>query len=98
MQQIIARAQQNKQRIVLPESLEERTLTAADMSLRDGLAEIILIGNPDLSHASNIASRSSWLLRFLSHPVIAVISVCVILPSGPFHIFRSGSFSMTSMP
>ena len=47
MQQIIARAQQNKQRIVLPESLEERTLTAADMSLRDGLAEIILIGNPD---------------------------------------------------
>ena len=38
MQQIIARAQQNKQRIVLPESLEERTLTAADMSLRDGLA------------------------------------------------------------
>ena len=47
MQQIIARAQQNKQRIVLPESLEERTLTAADMSLRDGLAEIILIGNPE---------------------------------------------------
>ncbi|MDE5560553.1 MAG: phosphate acetyltransferase, partial [Bacteroidaceae bacterium] len=34
MQQIIARAKQNKQRIVLPESLEERTLTAADMALR----------------------------------------------------------------
>lgn len=47
MQQIIARAQSNKQRIVLPESLEERTLTAADMSLADGLADIILIGNPD---------------------------------------------------
>ena len=44
---IIARAQANKQRIVLPESLEERTLTAADRSLADGLAEIILIGNVD---------------------------------------------------
>lgn len=47
IQQIIARAQANKQRIVLPESLEERTLTAADRSLADGLADIILIGNPD---------------------------------------------------
>ena len=46
-----SRAQQNKQRIVLPESLEERTLTAADMSLRDGLADIILIGNPEEIHA-----------------------------------------------
>ena len=47
MEKIIARAQSNKQRIVLPESLEERTLTAADKSLADDLAEIILIGNPD---------------------------------------------------
>ena len=44
MEKIIARAQSNRQRIVLPESLEERTLTAADMSLADGLADIILIG------------------------------------------------------
>lgn len=43
--QIIARAQCNKQRIVLPESLEERTITAADKAIADGLAEIILIGN-----------------------------------------------------
>lgn len=47
MQHIIARAQADRQRIVLPESLEERTLTAADRSLADGLADIILIGNPD---------------------------------------------------
>ena len=45
MDKIILRAQQNKQRIVLPESLEERTLTAADRALADGLADIILIGN-----------------------------------------------------
>jgi len=34
-------------RIVLPESLEERTLKAADEILRDGLARIILLGAPD---------------------------------------------------
>ena len=40
MDKIILRAQQNKQRIVLPESLEERTLTAADRALADELADI----------------------------------------------------------
>ena len=44
MEQIIARAKSCKQRIVLPESLEERTLTAADRALADDLADIILIG------------------------------------------------------
>ncbi len=43
---IIARAKANKQRIVLPESLEERTITAADQCLADDIADIILIGNP----------------------------------------------------
>ncbi|MDO4934289.1 MAG: phosphate acetyltransferase, partial [Prevotella sp.] len=33
-------------RIVLPEAEEERTLKAADMVLRDGIADLILIGNP----------------------------------------------------
>ena len=42
---IIARAKSNRQRIVLPESLEERTLTAADRAVADQLADIILIGN-----------------------------------------------------
>lgn len=44
---IIARAKSNRQRIVLPESLEERTITAADRALGGELAEIILIGNPE---------------------------------------------------
>lgn len=44
MERIIARAKSCKQRIVLPESLEERTLTAADKALADDLADIILIG------------------------------------------------------
>lgn len=44
---IIARAKSNKQRIVLPESLEDRTITAADHAIADNLADIILIGNPE---------------------------------------------------
>ncbi|MBP1540399.1 MAG: phosphate acetyltransferase [Prevotella sp.] len=47
LQQIVARAKANKQRIVLPEATEERTLRAADRVLADDLANIILIGNPD---------------------------------------------------
>ena len=43
---IVARAKSDKQRIVLPEAEEERTLCAADKALADDLADIILIGNP----------------------------------------------------
>ncbi len=46
MNQIIERAKSNKQRIVLPEGTEERTLFAADKLIADAVAEIILIGNP----------------------------------------------------
>ena len=44
--QIVERAKANKQRIVLPEGTEERTLTAADQILADGVADLIIIGNP----------------------------------------------------
>lgn len=44
---IVARAKSDKQRIVLPEAEEERTLKAADRVLADDLADLILIGNPD---------------------------------------------------
>jgi len=46
VQQIIERAKSNRQRIVLPEATEERTLRAADRVLADGVADLILIGNP----------------------------------------------------
>lgn len=45
--QIVERAKANKQRIVLPEGTEERTLKAADQLLADEVANLILIGNPD---------------------------------------------------
>ena len=47
MNQIVERAKANKQRIVLPEGTEERTLKAADRLLADGVADLILIGNPE---------------------------------------------------
>lgn len=47
LQQIVERAKSNKQRIVLPEATEERTLRAADKVLAEDMADIILIGNPD---------------------------------------------------
>ena len=45
MEQIIQHAKQNKQRIVLPEGTEERTLKAADRAIADDMADIILIGS-----------------------------------------------------
>ncbi len=45
--QIVARAKADRQRIVLPEGTEERTLKAANQILTDGVADLILLGNPD---------------------------------------------------
>ena len=58
--QIIARAKSNRQRIVLPESFEERTITAADRAIADGLADIILIGNREkvLAYAAGLGLKN----------------------------------------
>ena len=44
---MIARAKANPQRIVLPEGDEPRTLEAANILLRDKIAHLILIGDPE---------------------------------------------------
>lgn len=46
IQSIVDRAKADRQRIVLPEGTEERTLKAADRLLADGVADIILVGSP----------------------------------------------------
>ena len=60
IESIVARAKSNKQRIVLPESFEERTITAADRAIADDLAEIILIGNRDevLAYADKLGLKN----------------------------------------
>jgi len=40
-------AKKHNKRIVLPESLEERTLKAADIILKEKITQVILTGNPD---------------------------------------------------
>ena len=47
VEEIVKRAKANRQRIVLPEGTEERTLKAADKVLADGVADLIIIGNPE---------------------------------------------------
>ena len=50
------KAKQNKKRIVLPETMDERVLSAAEIAIKDDLADIILIGNE-----SEIISKSEVL-------------------------------------
>jgi phosphate acetyltransferase len=66
LNQIKVNAKQNMQRIVLPESFEERTLKAADQIIEEGLAKIILIGDPE-----QLASEASKLgLNNISKAII----------------------------
>ncbi len=45
-EKLTANAKSHRQRIVLPEGTEPRTLTAADRILAEGIADVILIGDP----------------------------------------------------
>ena len=66
LEQIVARAKANKQRIVLPEAEEERTLKAADRVLADDIADLTLIGNPE-----NIRKESErWGLQNIGKATI----------------------------
>lgn len=66
LQQIVERAKSNKQRIVLPEATEERTLRAADKVLAEGVANIILIGNP--AEINSLAEK--WGLKNIDKATI----------------------------
>lgn len=66
VQSIIERAKSNKQRIVLPEATEERTLRAADKVLAEDIANLILIGNPDEIHS--LAEK--WRLKNIDKATI----------------------------
>jgi phosphate acetyltransferase len=51
LNEIIANAQKANKRIVLPEGLEPRTLRAAEIILKEKIAQLTLLGNPDLIRA-----------------------------------------------
>ena len=66
VEQLITRAKANRQRIVLPEGSEERTLKAANQILTDEVADLILIGNP-----AEIAEKAmQWGLGNISKATI----------------------------
>lgn len=45
-EKLTKKAKEERQRIVLPEGTEPRTLTAADRIITEGIADVILIGDP----------------------------------------------------
>ena len=66
VEQLITHAKANRQRIVLPEGTEERTLKAANQILTDEVADLILIGNP-----AEIAEKAmQWGLGNISKATI----------------------------
>lgn len=66
VEQLINRAKANRQRIVLPEGTEERTLKAANQILTDEVADLILIGNPEVIEES----AKKWGLGNISKATI----------------------------
>ena len=64
--EILERAKADRQRIVLPEGTEERTLKAANQILTDGIADLILLGNPA---ESTLVQRSGDLVIFPRRPL-----------------------------
>ena len=66
VEQLISRAKADKQRIVLPEGTEERTLKAANQILTDGVADLILLGNPEEINAK----AQEWGLGNISKATI----------------------------
>ena len=54
------KARKHNKRIVLPEGYEERTIQAADIAIAEGLARIILIGDPEemKAHADRLGLKN----------------------------------------
>jgi len=66
-------AKKHNMRIVLPEGYEERNIKAADIALAEGLAQIILIGDPDqiADHAAKLGLKNIGMAKVVnpvSHP------------------------------
>lgn len=66
LDRIKEQAKSNRKRIVLPEAVEERTLRAANEVIEQGIADVILIGNPDV-----IAQNAKdWNLPLVEQAVV----------------------------
>ncbi|MFI3330628.1 MAG: phosphate acetyltransferase [Rikenellaceae bacterium] len=73
IEQVKAKAKSSLKRIVLPEGEEERTIKAADQIIAEGLAEVILVGDPAkidaLAHELYLENISkATIVNPLDHP------------------------------
>jgi len=61
-------ARKHNMRIVLPEGYEERTIKAADIAIAEGLAQIILIGDPDeiAAHSASLGLKNIGKARIVN--------------------------------
>lgn len=76
------RAKANKKRIVLPESMDSRVMEAADKILKEGIADVIIIGTPeeidgssrdfDISKAEIINPYESELTEELAEKLVEI--------------------------
>ena len=74
------KAKSFNKRIVLPEGYEERTIKAADIAIAEGLAQIILIGDPAeiKSHSEKLGLRNiskATVIDPLSHSKLSLIHI-----------------------
>jgi len=73
--EIIKKAKENKKKIILPETMDERVLKAAEKIIKEGIADIILIGNEskintynlDLEEANIIDPNNNELTEILAN-------------------------------
>ncbi|HKL71495.1 MAG TPA: phosphate acetyltransferase [Marinilabiliaceae bacterium] len=73
IEELKEKARQQKKKIVLPESMEERTLRAADVILEEDFAEIILLGDIDKikAEAAHLKLKNIYKARIINpsnHP------------------------------
>lgn len=64
MERIIERAKQKKKTIVLPETMDRRVLEAAEIILKEGIANIILVGKEEdvLEKANGLAIQEATII------------------------------------
>ncbi len=67
LEQIREKSRKLNKRIVLAEGTEERTIKAADMALKEKIAQIILLGNADMIHES---AKKSGLVNIVHARII----------------------------
>ncbi|MDE6237346.1 MAG: phosphate acetyltransferase [Muribaculaceae bacterium] len=73
-ERLTKKAQEHPQRLVLPESLEPRTLQAADRVIADNIADVIFIGKCEtiLDKAAELGLKNIEKASFINHEDITV--------------------------